>query len=80
MIRLCLRRRNRTVADDLLRSYAHYGTKRREDGRLIWKRDPALAKGFVETAVALRPPDLLPNHLHFWRRQRDRASRDPGPS
>jgi len=46
-----LRRRNRTVADDLLRSYAHYGTKRREDGRLIWKRDPALAKGFVETEL-----------------------------
>jgi len=46
-----LRRRNRTVADDLLRSYAHYGTKRREDGRLIWKRDPGLAKGFVETEL-----------------------------
>ena len=46
-----LRRRNRTVADDLLRSYAHYGTKRREDGRLVWKRDPGLAKGFVETEL-----------------------------
>jgi pimeloyl-ACP methyl ester carboxylesterase len=46
-----LRRRNRTVADDLLRSYARYGTKRRDDGRLIWKRDPALAKGFVETEL-----------------------------
>jgi len=26
-----------------------YGTKRRADGRLVWKRDPQLVKGFVAT-------------------------------
>lgn len=46
-----LRKRNRNVSDEMLRSYAHHGTKRREDGRLVWKRDPALAKGFVETEL-----------------------------
>jgi pimeloyl-ACP methyl ester carboxylesterase len=46
-----LRRRSKTIADDILRAYAHYGTKKRADGRLVWKRDPALAKGFVETEL-----------------------------
>ncbi len=44
-------KRNRGISEDQLRAYAHYGTKRRADGRLIWKRDPALAKGFVETEL-----------------------------
>ena len=46
-----LTRRNPGVSADQLRSYARYGTKRRADGRLVWKRDPALAKGFVETEL-----------------------------
>jgi pimeloyl-ACP methyl ester carboxylesterase len=46
-----LRKRSRTVSDDQLRAYAHYGIKRREDGRFIWKRDPGLAKGFIETEL-----------------------------
>jgi pimeloyl-ACP methyl ester carboxylesterase len=33
----------------VLRSYARYGAKRRADGRVVWKRDPNLVKGFVET-------------------------------
>ena len=36
---------------DGLRTYAHYGTKRAPNGRVIWKRDPNLAKGFVETEL-----------------------------
>ena len=37
--------------NDLLRNYAHFGTKRREDGRIVWKRDPNLVKGFVPTEL-----------------------------
>lgn len=42
---------NQRVSDDQLRAYAHFGTKRSPEGRLIWKRDPNLAKGFVETEL-----------------------------
>lgn len=39
------------ISEALLRTYAHFGTKRREDGRLIWKRDPQLVNGFVPTEL-----------------------------
>jgi esterase len=42
-----LRRGNPKVTGELLRNYAHFGSKRREDGRIVWKRDPNLAKGFI---------------------------------
>ena len=42
---------NRRTPEPLLRTYAHFGLKRRDDGRLIWKRDPDLVKGFIETAL-----------------------------
>lgn len=42
---------NRRTPEPLLRTYAHFGLKKREDGRLIWKRDPNLVKGFVETEL-----------------------------
>lgn len=35
----------------MLRAYAHFGSKRRPDGRLIWKRDPKIANGFVPTEL-----------------------------
>jgi pimeloyl-ACP methyl ester carboxylesterase len=35
----------------ILRSHARFATKKRDDGRLIWKRDPNLVKGFVETEL-----------------------------
>jgi len=35
----------------VLEPYVRYGTRRREDGRLVWKRDPNLVKGFVETEL-----------------------------
>ena len=44
-----LRKTNSGTSDEVLVPYVKYGTKRRDDGRLIWKRDPALVKGFVAT-------------------------------
>jgi pimeloyl-ACP methyl ester carboxylesterase len=37
--------------EDILRAYAHYGSKQRPDGRVIWKRDPAIGNGFVPTEL-----------------------------
>jgi len=39
------------LPDRVLEPYVRYGTKRRDDGRLVWKRDPNLVKGFVETEL-----------------------------
>jgi pimeloyl-ACP methyl ester carboxylesterase len=46
-----LKRENQGIPEDQLRVYAHYASKRDASGRLIWKRDPQLAKGFVETEL-----------------------------
>ena len=46
-----LKRSNAKTPEEILRGYAHYGAKRREDGRIVWKRDPNLAKGFVPTEL-----------------------------
>lgn len=32
-------------------NYVHFGLKKREDGRVSWKRDPNLVKGFVATEL-----------------------------
>jgi pimeloyl-ACP methyl ester carboxylesterase len=37
------------AADAVLVPYVRHGTKTRADGRLVWKRDPNLVKGFVAT-------------------------------
>jgi esterase len=37
------------ASEAVIRPYIRYGTKRRADGRLVWKRDPNLVKGFVAT-------------------------------
>ena len=37
------------ASEAVIRPYVRYGTKRRADGRLVWKRDPNLVKGFVAT-------------------------------
>ena len=42
---------NPRTPEPQLRSYAHFGTMPRSDGRLVWKRDPNLVKGFVETEL-----------------------------
>jgi esterase len=39
------------VSEDLQRNYAHFGSKQRADGRVVWKRDPNLVKGFVPTEL-----------------------------
>jgi pimeloyl-ACP methyl ester carboxylesterase len=39
------------IAPDLQRTHVRYATKRREDGRVVWKRDPNLVKGFVPTEL-----------------------------
>lgn len=46
-----LRRGNAKTPEAILRAYAHFGSKQREDGRIVWKRDPNLAKGFVPTEL-----------------------------
>ncbi len=46
-----LKRANTRTADDILRAYVHYGSKRRADGRIVWKRDPAIGNGFVPTEL-----------------------------
>jgi esterase len=39
------------TSEDLQRNYAHFGSKRREDGRIVWKRDPNLVQGFIPTEL-----------------------------
>lgn len=51
------------AAEAVVRPYVRYGTKRRADGRVVWKRDPNLVKGFVATDLwshvrAIRAPIL----------------------
>ncbi len=46
-----LKASNPRTGDEVFRSLAHFGSKRRADGRVIWKRDPAIAKGFVPTQL-----------------------------
>ncbi len=46
-----LKRANAKTPEPILRSYAHFGAKRRDDGRMVWKRDPNLARGFIETEL-----------------------------
>jgi esterase len=46
-----LTRAGSTVSEDLQRNYAHFGSKRRADGRIVWKRDPNLVKGFIPTEL-----------------------------
>jgi pimeloyl-ACP methyl ester carboxylesterase len=46
-----LKSSNSRTPEEILRAYAHYGSKRRSDGRIIWKRDPAIGNGFVPTEL-----------------------------
>ena len=39
------------LPDRVLEPYVRYGTKQRDDGRVVWKRDPNLVKGFIETEL-----------------------------
>jgi pimeloyl-ACP methyl ester carboxylesterase len=46
-----LKKGNARTPESILRTYAHYASKQRDDGRVVWKRDPNLAKGFVPTEL-----------------------------
>ena len=46
-----LRGQDAKTSEELLRAHARSATKRRDDGRLVWKRDPNLVKGFVVTEL-----------------------------
>lgn len=46
-----LRAEGSNVSDELLKIHARSATRRREDGRLVWKRDPKLVNGFVPTEL-----------------------------
>jgi pimeloyl-ACP methyl ester carboxylesterase len=39
------------TSEDILQAFVHYGSKPRADGRIIWKRDPAIGNGFVPTEL-----------------------------
>ena len=43
--------RSQRTPEALLRTYAHFGTKPGDNGRIVWKRDPNLVKGFVVTEL-----------------------------
>jgi len=45
------KKQNSGVSDEILRAYVKSAVKRRGDGRLVWKRDPQLSKGFVVTEL-----------------------------
>ena len=44
-----LKASNARTPEEVLRAYVKYGSKRKADGRVIWKRDPNIANGFVPT-------------------------------
>jgi esterase len=44
-----LKTANARTPEEVLRAYVKYGSKRKDDGRVIWKRDPKIANGFVPT-------------------------------
>jgi pimeloyl-ACP methyl ester carboxylesterase len=46
-----LKASNSRTPEAILRAYAHFGSKQRADGRIIWKRDPAIGNGFVPTEL-----------------------------
>jgi pimeloyl-ACP methyl ester carboxylesterase len=46
-----IRTENPRTPDAILRHLAQHGARGREDGRIVWKRDPAILKGFVPTEL-----------------------------
>lgn len=48
-LRAELGKANPTMSAAVLDAYVRYGSRRRDDGRIVWKRDPALVNGFVAT-------------------------------
>jgi esterase len=46
-----LKKNSSRTAEAVLQASVRYGTKRRDDGRVIWKRDPNIGAGFVPTEL-----------------------------
>jgi pimeloyl-ACP methyl ester carboxylesterase len=46
-----LRTSNQAMSETAARTWVRHAAKRREDGRIVWKRDPNLVKGFIETEL-----------------------------
>ena len=44
-----VRKANPGMSPAVLDAYVRYASRRRDDGRVVWKRDPNLVRGFVET-------------------------------
>jgi pimeloyl-ACP methyl ester carboxylesterase len=44
-----VRKSNPRMSDTGVATYVRYGTTKRADGRIVWKRDPNIARGFVVT-------------------------------
>jgi len=42
---------NPRTPEPILRAFVQHGSKQRDDGRIIWKRDPAILNGFVPTEL-----------------------------
>lgn len=42
---------NPRTADPILRAFVQHGSKQRADGRVVWKRDPAIGRGFIPTEL-----------------------------
>src|SRR4029078_6629080 len=50
LVQALVKRAPRTP-EAMIRNLVRFGTKRRDDGRIIWKRDPNTVKGFVVTEL-----------------------------
>lgn len=48
-LRAQLRKANPRMSSAVLDAYVTHGSRRRADGRVVWKRDPRLVNGFVAT-------------------------------
>lgn len=46
-----MKKDNPRTSEQVLRTLAQYGSKQGADGRIIWKRDPAIGRGFVPTEL-----------------------------
>jgi len=46
-----VKKENPRTPEPVLKELVHYGSKQRADGRIVWKRDPAILNGFVPTEL-----------------------------
>ena len=46
-----VKKENPRTPEPVLKELVRYGSKQRADGRIVWKRDPAILNGFVPTEL-----------------------------